>query len=229
MIVEIRGDRTSRVWRYDLTRDRVQSAGSGERYKGVATDDGSFALLHKCEKSLLWDDDVERLRNAIEVASRPEIAASPYLCTLLDVQETQATRGEWAYPGTLTAVWEWADSSLHDLLKNRLADLDPPLSGVADEVEANIGAALDAVHGVGLVHLDVAPNNILHIGGAWKLADFDISAPMGTPVGNRGPQHPYRHPDWTTPETSARPEFDLFGLARVHERICSELARPDRG
>jgi hypothetical protein len=58
----LQGDRTGRIWNYDLTLDRLEH---GERWYAKATDDGSPALLHHLEKGTLWDDEVERVRTAI--------------------------------------------------------------------------------------------------------------------------------------------------------------------
>lgn len=106
------------------------------------------------------------MRTAIEVASLPQVASSPIIVRLLDVRETADTTGEYAYPGVLGAVWELADRSLHEFLQN--PDDDRRL--VAGEVETNVGQALAVLHGLGWIHLDVAPNNVLRVDGVWKLA-----------------------------------------------------------
>jgi tRNA A-37 threonylcarbamoyl transferase component Bud32 len=38
---------------------------------------------------------------------------------------------------------------------------DRSLAAVADAIEENVGAALQELHAAGIIHLDVAPNNIL--------------------------------------------------------------------
>ena len=69
----VQGDRTGRIWNYDLTLDRPEHV---ERWYAKATDDGSPALLHHLEKGTLWDDEVERVRTAIALADRPEVRAA---------------------------------------------------------------------------------------------------------------------------------------------------------
>jgi serine/threonine protein kinase len=76
---------------------------------------------------------------------------------------------------------------------------------------------LATLHQLGLVHSDVAPNNVLSVAGAWKLADLDNCVEAGQPL-TRFPREPYRHPD-AVPGAPADPIFDLFGLRRIIERL----------
>lgn len=50
---------------------------------------------------------------------------------------------------------------------------------VVIEVERNVSEALRLLHSLGHVHCDVAPNNILRVGGVWKLADLDACRRRG--------------------------------------------------
>ena len=69
MIVDVQGDRTGRVWRYDIV-DRLEY--SGDRYMATAMDDGSHACLHICEIGTYWEDEIERMRSSIAIASLNE-------------------------------------------------------------------------------------------------------------------------------------------------------------
>jgi hypothetical protein len=204
--VDIKGDRTGRTWRYHLTRDVVVS--SGERYRATAVDDGSVACVHRVGKGELWQDDLARVRSAIELASRPEVAGETKIRRLLDVRDVPSTTGEWGYPGALFSIWEWGELSLKP---------DEPLD-IAADVETSVRTALAALHAIGVVHLDVAPNNVLRVDGAWKLADLDISAAKGAPVPDRNPPPRYMHPE-RREGVPACEEFDLYGL----EQIVSDL------
>jgi hypothetical protein len=108
----------------------------------------------------MWQDDLERLQHAVNVASRAEIRAAGSIRQLIDVSETEATTGEFARPGAFFAIWEWADISLDEFLGS--PEDDPAV--VSDHVERNVGAALELLHRAGIVHMDVAPNNILRVG-----------------------------------------------------------------
>lgn len=150
---EIRGDKSGRVWLYHRAR---QLDANGVRYKATADDDGSFAVVHVCSKEGMWLDELERLRSAIAIATRPEIAAAPTILRLLDTVDTEAGTGEFDPPGMLVAIWEWGEVTLHEFLQ----DPDRDRASIRASVEANIGAALKVLHGLGIVHLDVAPNNV---------------------------------------------------------------------
>jgi hypothetical protein len=50
------------------------SAANGMSYQATADDDDSLALVHVCEIGGTWDDEVERMRSAIELARRPRCA-----------------------------------------------------------------------------------------------------------------------------------------------------------
>jgi hypothetical protein len=212
--IEIQGDRSGRIWRFRPALDRLETG--GERYRATAVDDGSFACLHCCDKGGLWLDEAERLEAAVLIVSRPEIVAAPTIRQLLDLRVVEPdTRESFERPGNLIAIWEWADISLEEFLDESGDDR----AAVADAVEANIGSALQLLHGIGFVHLDVAPNNILRVDGSWKLADFDSCVERGQPA-VRGPVFVeggrYLHPDRkNTIDVPARDEFDLYGLREI--------------
>jgi hypothetical protein len=217
--VEIQGDRTGRIWRFRPSTDRLETGG-GERYRATAIDDGSFACLHCCDKGGLWLDEAERLEAAVLIVSRPEIVAAPTIRQLLDLRVVEPdTREFFERPGNLVGIWEWGDISLEEFL----VEPDDDRAAVADAVETNVGAALDALHGIGFVHLDVAPNNILRVDGSWKLADFDSCVERGQPA-VRGPIFVeggrYLHPDRKDAvPPAARDEFDLYGLREILKQL----------
>jgi hypothetical protein len=209
---DIRGDLTGRIWLFHPAMDQV--AANGERYRATAQDDGSLALLHRCEKTDLWEEELERLKHAIDIARRPEIIAAPTIRQLIDSCDVTTIEHEVAgtIHGALWGIWEWADISLRDFIGN--PDQDPP--AVADEVETNVGAALEVLHGIGLVHLDVAPNNILRVNGAWKLADLDNCVNRGDIARARPKDDRWVHRDrLAEPPAHARDEFDWYGLKQI--------------
>lgn len=226
---EIRGDQSGKVWSFHPTVDKVYA--NGERYRGHG-EDGTSVLIHRCEKGGYWDDEVERMRLAIEIASRPEIRACPTIRQLSDVNEMFDDGSSTFGPAPfLTEIWEWADIALHELLDDAQDLLDVAdgigSEAVADAVAENVGVALDVLHGIGLVHCDVAPNNIQRVNKVWKLADLDSSVPRGKPT-NRGPRNMrYLHPDREQspdPIPLARDGFDTWALDRVIERILEPPA-----
>lgn len=86
-----------------------------------------------------------------------------------------------------------------------------------------MAAGLSAIHGVGVVHRDITPGNVLCCGFGegeiFKISDFGVARPQGLTatfggmgVGTAG----YAAPEQSLPETSAAGPFtDVFGLACV--------------
>jgi hypothetical protein len=200
----ITGSRTGREWRYHVTVDRTTAPGLGRRFRVQAVDDETWFYYHEYDQGDFYAAELPQMRNAIAIADLPEVAACPYTCTLIDVVENEHVLG---------TIWELADISLHDFLTAPDGDRNT----AASEVETNVGAALSVLHGLGLVHLDVAPNNVLRVGGVWQLGDFGVCRPEGAAVPAH-PKPPYRHPD-RTEGCRASFEFDRYGLEKMVERV----------
>lgn len=226
----ISGDETGRVWRYHPTLDRLPDA-DGARWR-CYTDDGSSAVLHRCEIRTHWDvelevgrrtikltNEVERMRTAIALAREPSVRSCTTIRQLLDVHETEPEpNGESTAPGVLAEIWEWAAYGLDEWLRH---DDREPGSSIIDEVAASVTGALQVLHTLGFVHCDVAPNNILLVDGTWKLGDLDSCVRLGEPV-NRGPmaeRKRYQHPDRRVGPVAARQEFDWWGLEQVLAKL----------
>lgn len=226
----IRGDETGKVWRYHPALDRLPDA-NGARWRCYA-DDGSSAVLHRSEIGAHWDvglevgsltvkvtNEVDRMRTAIALAREPAIRSCTTIRQLLDVHETEPkTSGARSAPGVLAEIWEWAAFGLDDWL--RYDDRESG-SSIVDEVVANVTRALEVLHGLGIIHSDVAPSNILRVDGMWKLGDLDSCARLGEPV-SRGPmaeRKRYQHPDRRVGPTAAREEFDWWGLEQVRAKL----------
>jgi len=208
---EITGERTDGRWAGHIVADRIEAPGWGERYRMADVADGTRVYYHRYVKSDDYSEEVTRLRTAIEVASLPDIAASPVIVRLLDVHETIGVTGEYGYPGVLGAVWELADVSLQGFREN--PDDDP--IRVASEVEVNVGCALETLHALGWIHLDVAPHNVLRVNGRWKLGDLDSCTRRGEPVRRNPGIVRYIHPKRRTGVAMAVEDFDRWGLAEI--------------
>lgn len=221
--IEIEGE-TGRTWRYQL-RDRLDA--SGDHYRAKA-DDGSQACIRVCEIGTFWDDEIERLRTAISVARRPEVIATPTIRHLLDVAEVAPQESEFGLiPGRLALIWEWGKYTLHEYMHG---DYPQPADEVAVDVEGSIADALCALHGIGLVHLDVAPNNIMLVGATWKLADLDTCAERGSDSMRQPIDQRWLHPDRKVGRpVPARDEFDWYGLERILELLRGEQGGRAKG
>lgn len=73
--------------------------------------------------------------------------------------------------GCIYIAMECAQESLYSYLE-RCGPLDHP---AALDLVADISLALTYLHELGVVHLDVTPDNIMRVHNAWKLGDFGLS------------------------------------------------------
>jgi serine/threonine protein kinase len=114
------------------------------------------------EEGILYDPDlIAAAQREIDVCRA--VGGAPGLLAFLGSGMTGA--GGWC------RVFEWADGQLGDDAGASRAD-----------VEAALTSAVAAMHAAGFVHSDIHPGNILRVQGAWKLADFDGCAPIGSSV-----------------------------------------------
>jgi hypothetical protein len=188
-------------------------------------DEDSLAMLHACEKDGYWEDELERARRAVDIASLREVADAPTIRQLLDVRETEAAAGPFGYPGYFSCIWEWGDISLHEFLD----DPDDSPARVADAVEANVTAALNVLHGLMLVHLDVAPNNILRVDATWKLADLDSCQRSGALARRHPINQRWVHPDRREEPVRVRARREVrLGRTRSDPRRAAR-AEPNSG
>lgn len=114
-------------------------------------------------------------------------------------------------------------------LRERLRPGEPWTWDRAVPVLDQVCAALEHIHGRGVLHLDLKPENILYAeDGAIKIADFGLSIPhedAQTLVAGR----PYVGTiDYTAPEQRAGsppdPRFDIFALATIaYEMLTGRL------
>jgi serine/threonine protein kinase len=92
----------------------------------------------------------------------------------------------------------------------------------AIEVAKQIATALEYVHGLGILHLDVKPSNVFYSDGHATLIDFSVARefdPAHLPRDNSGTR------DWMAPEQTYRkhvgPYTDVFGLGVVFYQMLS--------
>jgi hypothetical protein len=95
MQLEIQGERTGRIWHFHLTIHRLETG--GERYRAKAKDDGSLACVHRCERGGYSEDEYDRLRNALAIATLPGVVAAPTIRQLLDVHDCRQAGAQTAF------------------------------------------------------------------------------------------------------------------------------------
>jgi eukaryotic-like serine/threonine-protein kinase len=107
-----------------------------------------------------------------------------------------------------------------------LDDVGPLAPGDVVRLGLQVGAALHYLHGLGIAHLDVKPQNLAVREGRTVLLDFDLARPVGRGDGGgrqRG-SAPYMSPEQVR-RAPASPAMDLFALgATLYEAATNELA-----
>lgn len=126
---------------------------------------GAFKIL----KGDLDDGHARRFFGEMKVLSG--IRGIPYLTNVLGAGRFRT--GPWA--GRLFIAMELADGSLADMARG----WSWPDHRV-DILEAGVQVAtgLAGLHGAGILHGDLKPDNVLYAARAWKLADFNVSSAL---------------------------------------------------
>lgn len=102
-------------------------------------------------------------------------------------------------------------------LADRVLTGHDPGSELGAAISRDIGAALECLHARGLIHSDVAPNNILQVGAVWKLADFDSCVAIGSEVRGVSTLARYVAPGHVL-GAKAETYFDTFGLDAIVQK-----------
>lgn len=109
-----------------------------------------------------------------------------------------------------------------------LADRDLGDAISRHEVSANdiVGLlrALQRIHDIGVVHLDIKPENILSIQGGWRFSDFGTSRCVSTsPMGPMMGTPEYMAPEQFTPSRFGEPDIrtDIWQMGVLAYRILA--------
>lgn len=227
--VAFTGKLTGRVFRYDM-RQPLEAPGVWEgsgaptlfgHHRGI-DEEGEPVYIRVVDAidPIQHAGKLVRIRRAIAAAQIEPVAACPTIVRLIDYDEQVIDTHGFGEPYEIVrAVWEWGERVLLDALHQTVDDR----GALADAVEQTIGAALDRLHDAGLVHSDVAPNNIIEVRGTWKLADLDNVVRVGKPVTGLPRARRYRL-DGVDIGTSAAPEIDHHGLQVVVGEIRRGVA-----
>ncbi|XP_072222409.1 homeodomain-interacting protein kinase 1-like [Leuresthes tenuis] len=118
---------------------------------------------------------------------------NPDLCNVVNFFE------RFQHMGQTCLVFEMLDRNLFELLQER--DFEPLFTNVIRPIAAQLLAALDALKGLGIVHADIKPDNVMLVDARdqslrVKLIDFGRAVPVSSiqpglslqPVGYRAPE-----------------------------------------
>jgi len=201
------GRLTRRRFAFHFQFDSRPFGGAGSRFEGREEGVGPV-LIHRVPREVDGPDEWEcRTREAIDLHLNPAVAGCTRIRQLIDWVETEPF---------LYGIYEWGDLSLVEFLAEHG---DSDLQELETAIRHSGTAALRALHSIGHVHSDVAPNNFLRVGSAWKLIDLDNALPAGTPW-IRFPRLRYR-PDGVATGTPRDYTHDWNSLEKVLARIRS--------
>jgi len=111
-------------------------------------------------------------------------------------------------------------------LASLLDDTGPLAAGDIVRLGLQVGAVLHYLHGLGIAHLDVKPENLAVREGRAVLLDFDLARGLGEGdgAGDLRGSAPYMAPEQIR-RAPASPAMDLFALgATLYEAATNELA-----
>jgi hypothetical protein len=227
------GELTGARFRWDGNRP-LTVAGWGTRYQGTVIETGKgpvevgqTVLVHEIDTLVeSFQDDLDRARHAIDVARRPAVAECPTIVRFIDFSETTIPADEfnprvWE---TLRSAWEFGDLLLRDAIPRTASE---HRARFAADVAAGITSALACLHGDGLVHCDLAPNDIVSVAGVWKLIDLDHCVEEGGKVTGLA-RPPYALPGARVCDP-ARREMDEHGLDVILAEIRGRAGGRRRG
>ncbi|SBT94502.1 serine/threonine protein kinase, partial [Streptomyces sp. DI166] len=226
-----------RVGRWEVT-EPIADGGWGRVYAGRDTEepDGPAVALKFLPVSGLAPRQAERLaetaRREIEFGTR---AHHPRLMRLLD-SEVLADTGVPGLDGAVVLVMERAEGSLQDLLD--AADGRPLPEG--DRLLTEVCEGLAHLHGLGWVHGDLKPDNVLIMAdGSARLSDFGLTAELDGTRGTHGYIPPLGSPDYLPPErwrapldergVRVRTTADVWALGVMIHQVFTGGASPFPG
>jgi hypothetical protein len=205
--------------RYRLL-ERIGAGGSGDVWRASDAGQSARSVALKLLRAELSADEWfrNRFRHEAEVASR---LTEPHIVPI---------HGHGDVDGHLYIDMRLVEGGdLHQLLARRRTL--PPARAV--EVVGQLAAALDAVHGAGLLHRNIQPSNVLLADGGNEyrpdfayLAGFGsvrlLGRPSDQPPGLEG-SRAYYAPEEFEGRTAIDHRCDVFGLAYLlYECLCGQ-------
>jgi serine/threonine protein kinase len=172
---EIVGERGS-TWVYDKSSQAGTSRRGTPYYgwrKGAEPEPTVWVVEHWLYEPEDGDgqaEDRQHVNRSFEVAQSEGVLGNPLFLQVLD-------RASWSVPDDTVALVSELASTLEVEMMQRALEFHE-----VEVIESRIGAALDVLHGLDLVHSDVTPGNIFKVGNDWKLGDLGAALPTGDPI-----------------------------------------------
>jgi hypothetical protein len=199
MVTELRGDDPIRIGEYRLV-GQLGIGGMGTVYLGQG-DDGSRVAI-KLVHTHLARDPRFRMRFAGEVRAAQRV---PGFCTARVLSSGVFEERPYLVTEYLEGV----------PLSRLVADDGPLDPAMLQSVAIGVAAALAAIHGVGLVHRDMKPSNLMVTLGGVRIIDFGIARAMDVASDVTGTGNIVGSLGWASPEQlraeEPKPSMDIFG------------------
>lgn len=171
---------------------------------------GAFGRVYEARRISWADDGSTRALKVFDpiLSSAARGALMGEFRVLAQVRHPNVLRGEDAFDigegplaGCVVFVLERGDADLaHDL-----AEHGPFATPAVARVGVAVARGLGALHERGQLHGDVKPENILRVGGVWKLGDFGVTTALeGSYATPAAATLDYRPPETSDPDSSRR-------------------------
>ncbi|MBN1954427.1 MAG: SUMF1/EgtB/PvdO family nonheme iron enzyme [Anaerolineae bacterium] len=194
-----------RLGRYEI-EEQIGRGGFGTVYRARDTDLERPVALKVLHPAMMQDPAaVERFRREARAAAKLE---HPHIVTIYEIGEVEGRH--------FIAMRLLEGQSL----SQRLADCGGPLpTEEALSILGDVAAALDHAHGLGMVHRDVKPSNVIITPTGAVLTDFGIVRVMGEGTRMTTTGQAMGTPEYMAPEQilgrEVGPETDVYALGVV--------------
>jgi serine/threonine protein kinase len=163
------------------------------------------------------------IKAAVKIHYRPVDAAAPELKALQLIKNLNhpyllKIQSWWIEDGRLHVAMELADGALRGRLRKGRAKgpSSIPLAALLTYVR-EAAEALDYMHGKGLIHRNVTPENILLVQGHVKIGDFSLVCDAATPGNATAGAIAYMAPECFRAEVT--PQSDQYSLAVTYAEL----------
>lgn len=190
---------------YDLLRN-LDAGGMAESYEARYRDTGRRVFLKRVRKNSADKDALEREMRIYEKLMR---MSTPHVLQVLDFIRDDE------YFALITEFADGGDLQTHVEARGDGRGLTV---GEAKAIAESVATALRELHEHDIVHRDLKPDNVLSLGGCWKLADFGISKNVSLVMTQKTFQR-YGTLGYAAPEqfqgVEARPSADVYSLGKI--------------